>query len=119
MGNPIVHFSINGKEALKLQEFYGKLFDWKVAAPMMEYAKYGLVDRDSSGLAGGIGESQDGSSSVTLFVEVPDLQAALDEAVKLGGSVVMPPMEMPGIVTMAEFADPNGNVIGLVKAGTY
>lgn len=119
MGKPIVHFSINGKDALKLQEFYARLFDWKVAPPMMEYAKYALVDGESSGLAGGIGESQDGSSSVTLFIEVPDLQEALDQAVALGGSVVMPPMEMPGIVTMAEFADPNGNVIGLVKANSY
>src|SRR5581483_11496501 len=119
MGKPIVHFSINGKDALKLQEFYRQMFYWEIAPPMMDYAKYGIVDGKSSGLAGGIGESQDGSSSVILFIEVDDLQKEMDRAVALGGSVILPPMEMPGIVTMAEFADPNGNIVGLVKGGSY
>jgi uncharacterized protein len=59
----------------------------------------------------------DGSGRrVTIYVEVPDLQAALDRAVKLGGSVVTPPTEIPGVTAIALFADPDGNVTGLVKA---
>jgi predicted enzyme related to lactoylglutathione lyase len=30
----------------------------------------------------------------------------------------MPPMDIPGAVSMAQFADPSGNVIGLVKANS-
>jgi predicted enzyme related to lactoylglutathione lyase len=52
---------------------------------------------------------------VTIYVQVPDLQAALDQAVALGGKVLMPPTEIPGVVTLAMFADPEGNVIGLTK----
>jgi len=51
----------------------------------------------------------------TFYVQVPDLQATLDQAVAKGGKVVMPPMEIPGMVTLAQFADPEGNLVGLVK----
>ena len=27
----------------------------------------------------------------------------------------MPPMEIPGVVTMAMFKDPDGNLIGIIK----
>ena len=42
------------------------------------------------------------------------MQGALDKAVDLGGSVVMPVTDM-GMVTIGLFADPEGNVIGIVK----
>jgi predicted enzyme related to lactoylglutathione lyase len=116
MGQPVVHFEIVGPDARALQRFYADLFDWQVGQPMDEQMGfYGLVDAASSGLAGGIGQEPDGRSQVTVYVQVPDLQATLDQAVARGGKVVMPPMEIPGVVTMAQFADPQGNVIGLVK----
>ena len=33
----------------------------------------------------------------------------------MGGKTLMAPMEVPGIVTVATFSDPEGNTIGLVK----
>jgi predicted enzyme related to lactoylglutathione lyase len=36
----------------------------------------------------------------------------------MGGKTVMPPMEIPGAVTMAQFSDPDGNVIGIIKANS-
>ena len=52
---------------------------------------------------------------VTFYVSVDDLQAYLDKAESIGGKTVTPPTEIPGVVTYAFFADPDGNVIGLVK----
>ncbi len=57
----------------------------------------------------------DGSSVVTVYVEVDDLQAALDHIAELGGQTVMPPMDIPGGPAIAQFTDPAGNRIGLVK----
>ncbi len=114
MGSPVVHFEINGKDGKKLQEFYGKLFDWKIDAsnPM----NYGLVDTQSGqGIGGGIGQT-DGPNQVTFYVEVPDPQAALSRVEGMGGKTVMPVTEIPGMVTFALFADPEGNVVGLVKS---
>lgn len=115
MGRAIVHFEIMGKDAVRLQKFYAELLDWKIGEPMAEMGFYGLVDGGSSGLPGGVGQDPSGAARVTIYAQVPDLQATLDQAVARGGKVVMPPTEIPGIVTMAMFADPDGNVMGLVK----
>ena len=114
MAAPVVHFEIIGTDGPGLQKFYGKLFGWKINAdnPM----KYGIVEAGTGGIAGGVGPSMDGSTSVTFYVEVPDLDKALTKAEKLGGKTVAPPMDVPGGPTIAQFADPDGNVIGLVKS---
>jgi predicted enzyme related to lactoylglutathione lyase len=46
---------------------------------------------------------------------VADPQPYLDKAVALGCKVVMGVTVIPDMVTMALFADPDGNVTGLVK----
>jgi predicted enzyme related to lactoylglutathione lyase len=113
MPNPVVHFEIMGKESAKLGSFYSGLFGWKVDAdnPM----HYGMVDTGGQGIPGGIGDEPDGSNRVTVYVQVDDLQKYLDDAVSRGGSVIMPPTEIPGAVTMAMFADPAGNTVGMIK----
>jgi len=113
MANPVTWFEVSGKDGKKLQDFYGKLFEWKIDAnnPM----NYGMLQDVKEGIAGGIGPSQDGSTMVTFYVSVPDLQASLDKAEKLGGKTVMGPMDVPDGPTIAMFADPEGNVIGLLK----
>ena len=115
MGSPIVHFELIGKDAAVLKEFYTQLFDWKIGDLMPDMGNYGLIDAESSGLAGGIGQSDDGKPRVSVYTQVPDLQATLDKAVALGGAVVMPPTEIPGVTTLALFTDPAGNVFGLTK----
>jgi predicted enzyme related to lactoylglutathione lyase len=113
MANPVVHFEILGKDAAALQKFYADLFGWSIDAsnPM----NYGMVAAGENGIGGGVGPAMDGASLVTVYVEVNDLQAALDKAEKLGGKTVMPPMDVPGGPTIAQFTDPEGNRIGLAK----
>ena len=115
MPNPIVHFEIIGKDAAATQKFYADLFDWNVNAdnPM----NYGTVAaQEDKGIGGGVAAGQQGETYVTVYAEVADLQATLDKAESLGGKTVMEPMEIPGVVTMAMFNDPDGNLIGIIKA---
>ena len=115
MGNPVVHWEVCGKDSKKLQGFYEKLFDWKIDAdnPM----GYGMVKTGTdAGINGGIGPTEGGAPAyLTFYVQVEDLQAALDTAKKLGGQTLVPPTEIPNFVTFAMFADPEGNTVGLVK----
>jgi predicted enzyme related to lactoylglutathione lyase len=113
MVNPVVHFEVIGRDGASLQRFYGDLFDWKIDAsnPM----SYGIVEAGEGGIGGGVASSPDGSTLVTFYVQVDDLQAALNKAEKLGGKTVMPPMDVPGGPSIAQFTDPDGNRVGLVK----
>lgn len=115
MANPVVHFEVSGKDAARLQTFYGDLFGWKINTdnPM----NYGIVDTGvEGGIGGGVGPLPEGQSGwVTWYVAVDDLDAALKRAEALGGRTVNPPMEVPGGPKLAHFADPEGNVIGLVS----
>jgi predicted enzyme related to lactoylglutathione lyase len=116
MGAPVVHFEVNAKDAKRAQEFYSNLFSWQINAnnPM----NYGLVMTGAkTGINGGIGQVEaDKPPFVTFYAEVDNPQAYLDRAVSLGGTVVMPVTEIPNMVTYALFADPEGNLVGIVKA---
>lgn len=117
MGSKVVHFEVIGKDGKKLQEFFGSLFGWNIDAnnPM----NYGMVDAGQAGIGGGIAsDGQGGSGHLTFYVEVEDMQATLNKAESLGGKTIMPPMEVPGGPEIAMFADPEGHVVGLAKAGT-
>lgn len=48
-------------------------------------------------------------------MQVDDLKAYLGKVESMGGKTVMPPMDIPGGPTLALFADPEGNVVGMVK----
>jgi len=115
MGKPVVHWEIRARNAPELQKFYGDLFDWKIDTnnPM----DYGLVETGGTGgINGGIGGSPSPEAAgLSFYVQVPDLQAALDKAESLGGKTLMGPTEIPNVVTLAMFADPEGNCIGLLK----
>jgi predicted enzyme related to lactoylglutathione lyase len=49
-----------------------------------------------------------------VYVQVEDLDAALAKAEKLGGKTILPPSQVPGGPKLAMFADPAGNVTGLL-----
>ncbi len=115
MPNPVVHFEIQSKQANALMSFYGDLFGWHVDSsnPM----NYGIVDTHSEGEGiGGIGDAADGVNRVTFYVQVDDLQAHLDKAETMGGKTTMPVTPVMPDVVIAHFSDPEGNVIGLLKA---
>jgi predicted enzyme related to lactoylglutathione lyase len=114
MGTPVVHFEVLGTDAAALQRFYSELFDWTISTD--NPLGYGLVDTGVEGsIGGGIGTAEFAPGPmVTFYVGVDDLQATLDKATRLGGSVVVPVTDV-GVVVFALFADPEGHVIGLVR----
>jgi predicted enzyme related to lactoylglutathione lyase len=121
MGQPVVHFEITGQDGGALQRYYSELFGWEIDAnnPM----NYGLVPRDGNvnaegiGLGGGIGQGPEGyPGHVTVYVEVPDVEASLAQAESLGGTRAMGPAKVMEGVEIGLFTDPEGHVIGVIKA---
>ena len=122
MGQPVVHFEITGKDGEKLQGFYSELFDWNINADN-EFG-YGIVTReenlndDGIGIGGGISGGPEGyEGHVTVYVQVPDVEAALAKAESLGATRMMGPDVVMESLTIGLFTDPEGHVIG-VMSGT-
>jgi hypothetical protein len=115
MGNQVVHFEVIGSDGAALEGFYHELFGWHLQrVPELGYA---TVDTHSgTGINGGIGTVQQGEPYVTFYVEVADLQAALEKIEAAGGKTIIPPTDIPGIVSFAHFSDPVGNKVGLVSS---
>ncbi len=113
MANPVIHFEIIGKDAIRLHKFYANTFGWKLGPPATEFGNYSLVDNQGQGIGGGIGG---GDPRVTVYIQVDDPQAYLDKAVKAGAKMLMPVTQIMEGTTIAMFADPEGNVMGLLKA---
>ena len=89
MAYQVAWFEVTGQDGEKLRQFYGGLFGWNINAdnPM----HYGIVEGADGGIGGGIGESQN------------------------GGKTMVPVTEIPNMATIAQLADPEGNVVGVVK----
>ena len=116
MGNPVVHFEVDGTDWKSLASYYEELFGWHVQE--IPDGNYAIIDTHAGkGINGGIGLSQSGEPLGVFYVQGADVQALLDKAESLGGTTVVPIVEMtePFPLTYALFADPQGNRIGLVK----
>ena len=116
MGNPVVHFEIAGPDGPALQQYYRDLFGWDVQEQGPEMGNYGVVMWMEGGIGGGIMETVEDmpTNYVTFYIQVEDLQAALDKLSGLGGATTMPPMEIaPEVGSVAMFTDPAHNFIGL------
>jgi predicted enzyme related to lactoylglutathione lyase len=112
MTRPLVHFQIRGQDPAKLRNFYEQIFGWD-----MTDGPIGTVT-----IAPGVGGPGEvggtlmaGEPRVVPFIQVASLGDTLTKAVELGGSRVMDPIDVPGGPTIAQMADPEGNVIGLVQ----
>jgi predicted enzyme related to lactoylglutathione lyase len=113
MGRPVVHFEIGCRDRAKTGDFYSKLFGWQIteAGPASN-----IQTGSPQGISGHITSLGHEPEHYTMFyVDVEDVQAALDKAAELGGKTVVGPITIPS-GTFAWFADPDGNMIGLLKS---
>jgi predicted enzyme related to lactoylglutathione lyase len=115
MDFPVVYLEIAGPDAAALKAFYADVFGWR-----MDGAKrpgYGFVPlAEAGGVLWGIREDP---ADKVIYIQVSDLQATLDAINAHGGETVVPPTEVPGVVTFALFNDPAGNRMGLVLKGGH
>jgi predicted enzyme related to lactoylglutathione lyase len=119
MGNPVVHFEFSSEQPAKLRAYYEQLFDWEfdsgspVAPSVSQAGNYGFLNA-VTGIPGGIGGGAGYPTHALFYVGVEDVAAALAQAESLGGSRVLGPERNPnGHLVVAQFRDPDGNLVGL------
>lgn len=124
MGQPVVHFEVIGNDPEKLRSYYRDLFGWEfdtnapVAKSISQVGNYGFVNRnttaDGTGIPGGVGGGKGYDSHAIFYVGVPNVEAALRNAERLGGTRRMGPEKNPGTdLVVGHFTDPEGHLIGV------
>jgi predicted enzyme related to lactoylglutathione lyase len=116
MHGEIAHVAVNTDDIPATRAFYEALFAWTFT----EYAP-GFVRASLPG--GGIAALQDrrallpdGAPTTGLEVTFTcdDADAVATAAEANGGTILMPPAEIPGVGRLTFFRDPGGNVAGAI-----
>jgi len=111
MEKPVVWFEILGQHGDSLQGFYAELLGWTFApAPgpskrPRRRPRWPFPGRDAR-------SAPAPPWWVTFYTRVPDLDAALARARRMGSRVLVPPTRH-GETTIAVVSDPQGHPIGL------
>lgn len=101
--------------------FYGELLGWSAEAGSEELGGYFNFSRGDHVVAGGmLNDGTHGSPDFwSVYLAVEDAEATVAAAVENGAQVVVHPMPVADLGTMAVLADPGGAAIGLWQPGQH
>jgi predicted enzyme related to lactoylglutathione lyase len=108
--------------------FYGKVVGWTAQDLPMGDADhdrpdghtYTMLEADGAGVGGAIALTDEHKvqgipPNWTAYVCVDDCDAAAEKTKALGGSVMRPPRDVPGVGRLAIISDPHGAVTAIMK----
>lgn len=99
--------------------FYRELFGWTAdTGGNPELGAYTMLCKDGKAVAG-LSAQQDGNpygDVWTVSMSTPDASASTERAAAAGGTVLLPPLQVPEMGTLAMVGDPAGAVVGLWQA---
>ncbi len=109
----IVHVEIPAVNMEGAGKFYHELFGWKIQPmPEMNYTMWEAGDGDEYG-GFPLVSDENPAGQVLVYFASDDIEADLKKVEKLGGKVVHPKAEIPGMGWYGVFQDPTGNVLAL------
>jgi len=117
-GYPVVHFELPVDDPARATRFYQEALGWQITkweGPM----PYWTVETDAAppnaALGGGLSLRQGPEHVTELTVAVDDIMVAVSKVIAAGGAVEMEPTLMPGVDTLAQCLDTEGNIFGLLQ----
>ena len=114
MPHPVIHAEIRSADPDATRAYFAELFGWTYSDGA--FPGYTFVDAGVEGaLPTAIGPLQGGTDSVLFFIGVEDVEATLERAKELGGEIVQPTQQVPG-VSFGVFADPQGHKVGVAAS---
>ena len=118
MAGRLTNFEIYGDDPEALAAFYRELLGWRIErADGVDYWRI-AIDADSKPLStGGIARTPAFAREGWMnFIEVESLNAALDAARRLGGTILKDKTAVPRTAWHAVIADPAGNAFLIWQA---
>jgi hypothetical protein len=102
----------------KAVSFYKGLFGWQADATEMPGMTYTIFKQGEAMIAGSMAQPKQMAGAPSLwgvYFAVADADQAAEKATALGGKVLNPPMDIPGIGRFAVVADPQGAMFSVIK----
>lgn len=115
--NTICHVEFSTDNVERSAAFYEALFGWNVERKQTLNNRPYFSFETPEGVSGGIIESikyPPGAGGTLVFILVEDMDATLEKAVELGGSVAVEKSPSTSGGSWAIFDDPYGNPVGLI-----
>lgn len=125
--NPVIHFEMPAEDKKRMVEFYTKVFGWKtqfLGPDMGEYVVVSTTETDENGrpknpgaINGGFYQKTDDPNThhPSVVIAVDDINEAIQNIEKAGGTVFTGPTEIPGIGLYASFKDTEGNRVSVLQ----
>ena len=115
MNNPVVRWQVISPDPERSSSFFGQVFGWQT--DRSNALGYREVRAGDGGIHGGIWPAPEGVKPfVQLFVKGDDIDACLQQATTLGGTVIVPKTTLPDGDEMAVFLDPQGLPVAICTA---
>lgn len=108
-------YELATEDAAGSQGFYGPLLGWDFADAQMPGFDYTLAQCQGQMVAGLFPPPEGAPEGWLVYFAVTDVDAACVQIAGLGGSVLMPPADIPETGRFAVAADPQGAVFGLLQ----
>jgi predicted enzyme related to lactoylglutathione lyase len=119
----VVHFEIPADDVEKLGNFYRKLFGWKIIRMPGPTEYWGIqtvpVNEQGvpllTGVNGGMMKRQNPEHKPVNYINVESVDEYSKRIEELGGRIVVPKMEVPGVGWWALAMDPDGNQFAIME----
>lgn len=116
MSNRVVHFEIPCDNPEKTMGFFKEVFGWSFQQfGTEEYWTVMTGDQNSPGINGGLMKKKDPNQPIVNSIDVVNLDEAIINIEKAGGTIVVPKMPIPTVGWLAYFKDPDGNIHGIYQ----
>ena len=116
--NRVVHFEISAEKPEEVISFYEKAFNWrfeKWGGPM-QYWMIMTGDEKKPGIDGGLKMRDEMGTNTVNTIDVADIDESIENVTKNGGKITVPKIAIPDVGWIAYFADPQGNVFGIMQS---
>ena len=98
------------------QRFYEQVFGWTTNELGPEYGGYRIFNRAETGIAGLMSVPDESiPPHWQPYVAVDDPDRTTANAIQLGGSALMEPMDVPNVGRIAVLRDPQGATLGIIR----
>jgi predicted enzyme related to lactoylglutathione lyase len=119
----IVHFEIPAKNLEKLKSFYSELFGWRIYRDPgpVEYWMIETVPVDEKGMParpgvnGAMYKEDKPNVKPVNYIAVENIDESIRKIKNLGGTIIHPKQQVPGIAWIARAIDPEGNSFAILQ----